>query len=86
MPFPFNSIFYLKNQRTIQVIHIKYQSKHSILTSSKQSLKQLCWLQFKYILMGQPIKLCTVANFINIHRTIFNWYHVTWGTFEKDNS
>ena len=27
--------------------------------------------------MGQPIKLCTVANFINIHRTIFNWYYVT---------
>ena len=38
MPFPFNSIFYLKKQRTIQVIHIKYQSKHSIHTSSKQSL------------------------------------------------
>ena len=76
MPFLFNSIFYLKIQRTIQVIHIKYQSKHSIHTSSKQS-KQLCWLQFKYILIGQPIKLCTVANFINIHRTIFNWYYVT---------
>ena len=43
----------------------------------------LCWLQFKYILMGQPIKLCTVASFINIHRTIFDWYCVTWGIFEK---
>ena len=27
--------------------------------------------------MGQPIKLCTVANFINIDGTIFNWYYVT---------
>ena len=55
MPFPLKSIFYLKNQRTIQVIHnksIKQQSEHSIHTNSKR----LCLLQFKYILMGQPIK------------------------------
>ena len=40
MPFPFKSIFYLKNQRTIQVFHnksIKHQSEHSIHTNSKQS-------------------------------------------------
>ena len=61
------------SQRTIQVIHNK--SIQSIQTLSK--LKQLCWLQFKYVLMGQTIKLCTVANFINIHRTTFNWYYVT---------
>ena len=36
MPLPFKFIFYLRNQRTIQVIHIKYQSKHSIHTNSEQ--------------------------------------------------
>ena len=66
-------MFYLKNQRTIQVIHIKYQSKHSIHTNSKQ----FCLLHFKYILMGQPIKLSIVASYINIHVTIFNLHYVT---------
>ena len=40
MPFPFKSIFHLKNQGTVQVIHnksIKQQSEHSIHTNSKQS-------------------------------------------------
>ena len=73
MPFPFNAIFYSKNQKTIEVIHIKYQSKHLIHINSKQ----LCLLQFKYILVGQPIKLSTVASFINIYITIFNWHYVT---------
>ena len=28
------------------------------------SAPELCWLQFKYILIGQPITLCTVANLL----------------------
>ena len=85
MPFPFKSIFYLKNQRTIQVFHnksIKHQYEHSIHTNSKQ----LCLLHFKHILMGQPIKLSIVASFINIYVTIFNWYYVTRAPLQKDNS
>ena len=61
MPFPFKSVFYLNNQRTIQVFHnknIKHQYEHSILTNSKQ----LCLLHLKYILKGQPTKLSTVAS------------------------
>ena len=54
MPFPFKSTFYLKNQGTIQIFHTKsinYQSEHSFQSSKT---KQLCLLQFKYVLMGQP--------------------------------
>ena len=68
MPFPFNSIFYLKNQRTIQVIHNKSIQSISI------SLYSFAGYNLNILIVNQ---LCTVANFINIHRTIFNWYYVT---------
>ena len=61
------------NFKSIHLLNPTFHSTIDCIHSfSLKKQKPLFWLQFKYILMGQPIKLCTVANFINIHRFIFN--------------
>ena len=77
LPYKEFIIFNLKAKTTnFKSIHLLNPTFHSTIdcihSFSLKKQKQLFWLQFKYILMGQPIKLCTVADFINIHRSIFN--------------
>ena len=62
IPFQFNLDILFKVSRNNPSHSHQYQSKHSYHTNSKQISKQLYWLQFKYILLGQPIKLSTVAS------------------------
>ena len=77
LPYKEFVIFNLKLKTTnFKSNHLLNPTFHSTIDCihlfSLKKEKQLFWLQFKYILMGQPIKLCTVANFINIHRFTFN--------------